>query len=114
MGVYNVELFTNLGLCCFYAQQYDMALHCFQRALGLASDENVADVWYNIGHVALVGQLELVYCVSLALRRSKCICTCLFYVPSLLPRGWVTLGWHTSASNWPWPPTMTMQRHTII
>ena len=54
MGVYNAELFTNLGLCCFYAQQYDMALHCFQRALALASDENTADVWYNIGHVALV------------------------------------------------------------
>lgn len=55
MGVYNAELFTNLGLCCFYAQQYDMALHCFQRALDLASDETTADVWYNIGHVALVG-----------------------------------------------------------
>ena len=54
MGVYNAELFTNLGLCCFYAQQYDMALHCFQRALALASDENTADVWYNVGHVALV------------------------------------------------------------
>lgn len=69
MGVYNVELFTNLGLCCFYAQQYDMALHCFQRALGLASDENVADVWYNIGHVALgVGDSGMAYqCFKLAL-----------------------------------------------
>lgn len=55
MGVYNAELFTNLGLCCYYAQQFDMALHCLQRALDLASDENSADVWYNIGHVALVG-----------------------------------------------------------
>ena len=54
MGVYNAELFTNLGLCCFYAQQYDMALDCLQKALSLASDENTADVWYNIGHVALV------------------------------------------------------------
>ena len=54
MGVYSAELFTNLGLCCFYAQQYDMTLNCFQRALDLASDENSADVWYNIGHVALV------------------------------------------------------------
>ena len=26
MGVYNSELFNNLGLCCFYAQQYDMTL----------------------------------------------------------------------------------------
>ena len=54
MGVYNAELFTNLGLCCFFAQQYDMTLNCFERALALASDENMADVWYNIGHVAVV------------------------------------------------------------
>ena len=54
MGVYNAELFSNLGLCCFFAQQYDMTLNCFERALALASDENMADVWYNIGHVAVV------------------------------------------------------------
>ena len=57
MGVYNAELFTNLGLCCFFAQQYDMTLNCFERALSLASDENMADVWYNIGHVAVVKHL---------------------------------------------------------
>ena len=60
MGVYNAELFTNLGLCCFFAQQYDMTLNCFERALALASDENMADVWYNIGHVAVVNNLSLV------------------------------------------------------
>ncbi len=54
MGVYNTELFNNLGLCCFYAQQYDMALNCFERALSLSTDENMGDVWYNIGQVALV------------------------------------------------------------
>ena len=54
MGVHNAELFTNLGLCCFYAQQFDMSLYCFQKALELASDDNQDDVWYNIGHVALV------------------------------------------------------------
>ena len=26
MGVYNAELYNNLGLSCFYAQQYDMTL----------------------------------------------------------------------------------------
>ena len=31
-----------------------MTLNCFERALSLASDENMADVWYNIGHVAVV------------------------------------------------------------
>ena len=28
------QLYNNLGLCCFYAQQYDMTLTCFTRALG--------------------------------------------------------------------------------
>ena len=58
MGVYNAEIYNNLGLCCFYAQQYDMALNCFTRALSLASDDNMADIWYNISHVAIVSQLE--------------------------------------------------------
>lgn len=61
MGVYNAELFTNLGLCCFFAQQYDMTLNCFERALSLASDENMADVWYNIGHVAVVKYFIYIY-----------------------------------------------------
>ena len=61
MGVYNAELFTNLGLCCFFAQQYDMTLNCFERALSLASDENMADVWYNIGHVAVVKYYIYIY-----------------------------------------------------
>lgn len=56
MGVYNCQLYNNLGLCCFYAQQYDMTLSSFERALALvANDEEQADVWYNVGHVAVVG-----------------------------------------------------------
>ena len=54
MGVYNAEIFNNLGLCCYYAQQFDMSLTCFQRALTLASSDTLADVWYNIGHIAVV------------------------------------------------------------
>lgn len=55
MGIYNSQLFNNLGLCCFYAQQYDMVLSSFERALSLAeSEEQAADVWYNLGHVAVV------------------------------------------------------------
>ena len=61
MGVYNAELFNNLGLCCFYAQQYDMTLTCFERALSLADEVTLADVWYNIGHVALVSYLEFLF-----------------------------------------------------
>ena len=59
MGVYNSELYNNLGLCCFYAQQYDMTLTCFERALSLGNDQNLGDVWYNIGHAALVSALML-------------------------------------------------------
>lgn len=62
MGVNSTELWTNLGLCCFYAAQYDMALSCFDRALALANDDNMADVWYNVGHVAVgIGDLGLAY-----------------------------------------------------
>ena len=55
MGVYTAELFVNLGLCCFSAQQYDMALVCFQRAFNIATEEAIiAEIWYNLGTVALV------------------------------------------------------------
>lgn len=54
MGVHNAELFNNLGLCCFYAQQYDHVVTCFERAINLSTDENISDVWYNISHIALV------------------------------------------------------------
>ncbi|XP_053638799.1 tetratricopeptide repeat protein 8 isoform X2 [Cherax quadricarinatus] len=69
MGIYNCEIFNNLGLCCFYAQQYDMTLTCFERALSLATDHSVADVWYNLGHIALgIGDINLAYqCYRLAL-----------------------------------------------
>ena len=56
MGIHNTEVFQNLGLCCYYAQQYDMALTCILRALKLASDEHLPNIWYNIGHIALVSQ----------------------------------------------------------
>ncbi|XP_042669698.1 tetratricopeptide repeat protein 8 isoform X1 [Centrocercus urophasianus] len=70
MGVYNYQLFNNLGLCCFYAQQYDMTLTSFERALFLAeNEEETADVWYNLGHVAVgIGDLNLAYqCFKLTL-----------------------------------------------
>ena len=70
MGVSNAELYNNLGLCCFYAQQYDMTLTCMERALSLAEEpEVVADVWYNLGHIGLnLGDVNLAYqCFRLAL-----------------------------------------------
>ena len=67
MGVYNAELFNNLGLCCYYAQQYDMALSCFQHALVLASSDTLADVWYNIGHITMVMWAGLTNCDRMSL-----------------------------------------------
>lgn len=62
MGLNSTELWNNLGLCCFYASQYDMALNCFEQALALADDENMADVWYNIGQISIgIGDLGLAY-----------------------------------------------------
>ncbi len=70
MGILNSELFNNIGLCCFYAQQYDMILSCFDKALSLATqDTQISDVWYNLGHVALgIGDTSLAYqCFRLSL-----------------------------------------------
>ena len=70
MGVCNAELYNNLGLCCFYAQQFDMSLACMDRALSLTEDdETQSEVWYNIGHIALaMGDTSLAYqCFRLSL-----------------------------------------------
>ena len=62
MGVNNAELWCNLGLCCLYASQYDMTLSCFERALAMADDTNMADVWYNVGQMAItIGDLAFAY-----------------------------------------------------
>jgi tetratricopeptide repeat protein 8 len=49
MGLHATELWNNIGLCCFYASQYDMTLDCFQRALAVADDDNMADIWCGDG-----------------------------------------------------------------
>jgi len=69
MGIFNVEIFNNLALCCFYAQHYDMTLKCFECALNIGNDEELSDVWYNISHVAFgVGDNLLAYqCLRLAI-----------------------------------------------
>ena len=67
-GLQSPELFNNLALCCFYAQQYDMAFSAFERALALAADAELAEVWYNISHVAVgLGDVGLCFqCLKLA------------------------------------------------
>ncbi|XP_040583432.1 tetratricopeptide repeat protein 8 [Lepeophtheirus salmonis] len=62
MGLFNAEIYNNLGLSCFYAGQYDLSLSCFERALNLGKDEVLADIWYNIGHIALeIGDTNFAY-----------------------------------------------------
>ena len=36
----------------------NMTLTCFERALSLAEEQVMAEVWFNIGHVAVVGTLK--------------------------------------------------------
>ena len=52
-----------MGLCCFYASQFDMALSCFELSLSNCdSDELRAEIWYNIGHIGIgIGDLGLAY-----------------------------------------------------
>eukprot|EP00708_Paratrimastix_pyriformis_P002694 GAFH01001446.1.p1 GENE.GAFH01001446.1~~GAFH01001446.1.p1 ORF type:complete len:500 (+),score=205.90 GAFH01001446.1:113-1612(+) len=62
MGLNSPELWNNLALCCFYSGQYDMVLSCFERALNMAEDDCMADVWYNIGIFAVgISDLGLAY-----------------------------------------------------
>jgi tetratricopeptide (TPR) repeat protein len=105
MGVYNTELFNNLGLCCFYAQQYDMALNCFERALSLSTDENMADVWYNIGQVALV----INHYITLNWLESHINDISYYFYSALVT--WLCL---INVSVSPWPPTIIMLSRTII
>ncbi|KAG7168174.1 Tetratricopeptide repeat protein 8-like [Homarus americanus] len=68
----HVEAIACIGTHHFYTdqpEQYDMTLTCFERALSLATNQSVADVWYNLGHIALgIGDINLAYqCYRLAL-----------------------------------------------
>ncbi|XP_015789086.1 tetratricopeptide repeat protein 8-like [Tetranychus urticae] len=54
MGTKNAQIYNNLGLCCYYSQQFDMAITCFEKALNAAQEDDlVADIWYNIGMIAI-------------------------------------------------------------
>lgn len=60
MGVNTSAIFTNIALCCFFAQQFDMVIACFFKALACATnDSEQSDVWYNIGEFALVKSLTI-------------------------------------------------------
>ena len=60
MGITGPEIWNNLGLCCFYSSQFDLALGCFDRALQCTDD--AADIWYNIGHIGVgIGDTDMAY-----------------------------------------------------
>ncbi|CAF0906041.1 unnamed protein product [Adineta ricciae] len=70
MGVTTSAVLCNIALCCFHAQQYDMIVACFLKALAVATvDEDRAEIWYNIGEMALyTSDIQLaIQCFRLAL-----------------------------------------------
>ena len=49
------QIYINIALCCFYAQQFDLTITCVERALQLSKDDaTTADIWYNLSHIAIV------------------------------------------------------------
>lgn len=61
MGAHSAELYNNIGLCCLYAQQLDLTLPCFQRALDLAIEPLLkSEIWYNLSHVANVRSILII------------------------------------------------------
>jgi len=62
LGVHSAEIWNNLALCCFHDGQYDLFYTCFEKALELADESNIADIWYNMSQVAIaVGDLNSAY-----------------------------------------------------
>ncbi|CAH8443373.1 unnamed protein product [Schistosoma turkestanicum] len=59
-GYESAELYNNLGLCTFYTQQYDLCLSFFNQAIALSETTNLADIYYNLGHIAInIGDLQM-------------------------------------------------------
>lgn len=54
MGVISAELYLNIALCCFYCQQFDLAIGCLDQAHAIAEEAIQADLWYNTAHIAIV------------------------------------------------------------
>lgn len=64
MGIHTPEIFCNLALCCWKTQQFDLIFPCLENAFSLlnvdvkegnkkTSKVLLADIWYNLGHIAL-------------------------------------------------------------
>ena len=58
LGVNSAEVWNNIGLCCYYDGQYDMFWTCFEKALSLAEEDILPDIWFNISHLCIgIGEL---------------------------------------------------------
>lgn len=73
LGINSAEVWNNMGLCAFYAGQYDFCLSCFERGLLMSDDTVSSDIWYNISHVAIcIGDLQLAnYALKVTLQYNK-------------------------------------------
>ncbi len=70
LGVNSAEVWNNIGLCCYYDGQYDMFWTCFEKALSLAEEDILPDIWFNISHLCIgIGELTLAYqCLKMAIQ----------------------------------------------
>ena len=62
LGFGSPEILNNLGLCSFFANQFDLCITCFEKALLYPeiSDIISSDIWYNISCVGIyIGDLSL-------------------------------------------------------
>ena len=62
LGFGSPEILNNLGLCALFANQYDLCITCFEKALLYPeiNDITSSDIWYNISQVGIyVGDLAL-------------------------------------------------------
>merc|ERR1712071_581138 len=48
-----VQIFNNIGLCCYYIQKPGLGITALRQALQLCQDEEeMTDIWYNVGVLA--------------------------------------------------------------
>ena len=62
LGFGSPEILNNLGLCSFFANQFDFCITCFEKALLYPdiSDITSSDIWYNLSCVGIyIGDLSM-------------------------------------------------------
>ena len=62
LGFGSPEILNNLGLCSFFANQFDLCITCFEKALLYPeiSDNTSSDIWYNLSCIGIyIGDLSM-------------------------------------------------------